>query len=207
MTLTTLTNPKEVVQTRYEQNITKNASSDRKHKCSKENCDRLLVGEICRVAPSDVLSEAEWIWLIQSVDSFLGGGVLCKGDTDDSSFQWDNIPLFRVFFFFFFVRMRLLHYFPAAWWQGWWARAPGRAAGQENTGCGNGGNSFWWMPCHLCTAPDDTCSISVPRHLLIGQDEISHHCEAVYVHACEWVKGDVRYRLNRGKVIERKSQS
>lgn len=98
MTLTTLTNPKEVVQTRYEHNITKYASSDREHKCSKENCDRLLVGEICRVAPSDVLSEAEWIWLIQSVDSFLDGGVLCKGDTDDSCFQWDNIPLFRVFF-------------------------------------------------------------------------------------------------------------
>lgn len=142
------------------------------------------------------------MWLIQNVDSFLYGGVLRKGDTNDSSVLWDKILLLRVFH----VRMRLLHYFPAVQWHGWWARAPGRAAGQENTGCGNGDGPSWWMPCHLCTAPNDTCSILVPRHLLIGQDEISRHCGVVYVHACEWVKGSVRYRLKERKVTGRKSE-
>lgn len=133
------------------------------------------------------------------MDSFCGDGVLCNRDTNDSSFHWDNILLLRLFV----VRTKLLHYFPAVRWQGWWARAPGRAAGQENTGCGNGDGPLWWMPCHLCTALDDTCSILVPRHLLIGQDEMSRHSGSVYVHVWEWV----RYRLKGRKVTGRESES
>lgn len=158
------------------------------------------MGEICLRALSDVLSQAEWMWLIQNVHSFLYGGALCKGDTNDSSFLWDMIPLLRLFP----VRMRLLHYFLAVWWQGWWARAPGRAAGQENTGCGNGDGQSWWMPCHFCAAPDDTCSILVPRHLLIGQDEVSRNYGAVYVHVCEQESERECDRLKDRKVGGRK---
>lgn len=34
-------------------------------------------------------------------------------------------------------------------------------------------------------ASDDTCSILVPRHLLIWQDELSHCCGAVHVDVSE----------------------
>lgn len=88
MTLT-LINPKESVQTSYEHNITKYASSARQHKCLKENCDNSWENwdDFCLGAPSDVLSEAEWMWLIQNVDSFLDGAALCKG-----GYQWLIFP-------------------------------------------------------------------------------------------------------------------
>ncbi len=125
--------------------------------------------------------------------------------------EWLISPLRRYSFVYSFsrnvCRMRFLHYFPAVQMQRWWAGAHGRLQTGKKRGVEMATGLRDWCPVYLCAAPDDTCSVSVTRHLLIGRDEISRYHGDVNAYMCDWVKGSVRYRLKERKVTQRKSES